>query len=305
MPEYAYDMRCISPLTIRNPSNSKEFISVPCGKCVYCRMNKANAWAYRLRQERKSSVCSYFLTLTYSDEHLTYNDIGNPILVREDVTKFLKRFRFYLDKVQVKVRYYGCGEYGGETARPHYHVLLFFDKLIGFDQVSASIYDAWQMGLYELSAVNDQRIHYTCKYMVKQVDFIEELDLVKPFSFMSRRPAIGYALLDNPSVRRRVRHDANMMIFDDRHYLWLPRYYQLKLLPTNCPSNPENCSPKTHAFSKFIKNLVQGKIKQLLVNEGVKEEYEREKKEKKYGEGVYFDQLLQSQMKHMDDLEKD
>lgn len=54
-----------------------------------------------------------FITLTYDDEHLP---LGMS-LVPKDLQDFLKRFRSRI--APIKVRYYGVGEYGDQTQRPH------------------------------------------------------------------------------------------------------------------------------------------------------------------------------------------
>lgn len=49
-----------------------------------------------------------------------------PYLCKRDVQLFLKRLRKYLDKYEgQKIRYFVTGEYGPESFRPHFHILLF------------------------------------------------------------------------------------------------------------------------------------------------------------------------------------
>lgn len=67
---------------------------------------------------------SSFLTLTYSDENLPRTKgEGLPTLSPRDLQLWLKRFRKALSPS--KVRYYAVGEYGDETERPHYHLVVF------------------------------------------------------------------------------------------------------------------------------------------------------------------------------------
>lgn len=59
-----------------------------------------------------------YITLTYNDDHLPpYGSLN-----REDIQKFFKRLR---KRTRSKIRYYQCGEYGGETFRPHHHAIIF------------------------------------------------------------------------------------------------------------------------------------------------------------------------------------
>ena len=64
-------------------------ILAPCGKCYNCRLNRARDWTIRTIHEYSrpefSRTFMYFLTLTYSDEH-----IGNNSLEYRDVQLFLK-----------------------------------------------------------------------------------------------------------------------------------------------------------------------------------------------------------------------
>lgn len=287
-------MRCISPMTIRHPSKPREFITVPCGKCVYCRLNRANSWAYRLRQEFKNSVSAWFCTLTYRPECLTYNDFGNPILLKDDLKKFFKRLRYYCKKFGSNVRYYGCGEYGSISARPHYHLILFMDVPVHQEWIEAAVADAWKLGFKEITPLCDERIHYTVKYMAKEVDFIEELGLVKPFSLMSLKPAIGSNLLNNKSVVSRVKR-GNFVVFDNNHTLWMPRYYINKLLPVNTPSKPDNVSSRIDYKSRKIKEMVQKQVIRLDINNFKKEMYKKNQYDKKHGDGEYDKYVRESQ----------
>lgn len=52
-----------------------------------------------------------------------------PILYKNDIQRFLKRLRFYIDaNFGCKVRYFAVGEYGTHALRPHWHLLLFHDS---------------------------------------------------------------------------------------------------------------------------------------------------------------------------------
>lgn len=65
-----------------------------------------------------------FLTLTYSDENLTF--VSTPpsaTLIPKDLQNFLKRFRKWQEPN--RVRFYAVGEYGDDTQRPHYHAAIF------------------------------------------------------------------------------------------------------------------------------------------------------------------------------------
>lgn len=64
-----------------------------------------------------------FVTLTYTDQALAFGANGLATLEPKHLQDWLKRLRKKL--VPLKLRYYAVGEYGDESWRPHYHVVLF------------------------------------------------------------------------------------------------------------------------------------------------------------------------------------
>ena len=103
---------------------------IPCGKCIGCRLDKANDWATRCTAEAKQWKTNCFITLTYNDEKIPKNNS----LRKKDLKDFWKRLRYYhkgiekrywKGKEEYPIRYFSCGEYGGQTGRPHYHAGIF------------------------------------------------------------------------------------------------------------------------------------------------------------------------------------
>ena len=109
---------CTKPHLIFDKVHSV-YMEVPCRMCMECRLNYTREWAMRICNEANSYDNNCFLTLTFNDEHLP-ND--NSIHKR-DLQLFVKRLRKAL--VGKKIRYFGCGEYGGKFGRPHYHIIIF------------------------------------------------------------------------------------------------------------------------------------------------------------------------------------
>jgi hypothetical protein len=95
----------------------------PCGSCHPCRIHKQQEWVIRCLHEAARYPVNTFITLTYDNEHLPAG--GN--LCKRDWQLFIDRLRkHYRYNFDVpNVRYFGCGEYGGQTKRPHYHAILF------------------------------------------------------------------------------------------------------------------------------------------------------------------------------------
>ena len=114
-------MNCTSPFRIYSSSAKLDYIEVPCGRCINCRINRTREWTMRLIQESDSWTNTIFVTLTYQDTALPV-DSG---LHKEDLQKFFKRLRKDLSYENRKIKYYACGEYGDLRKRPHYHAIIF------------------------------------------------------------------------------------------------------------------------------------------------------------------------------------
>lgn len=81
-----------------------------CGTCAECMAEKANNWLVRNYYEEKAHEKKCFITLTYAK---------NPkILIKKHLQDFIKRLRKKLEPI--KIRYFGCGEYGTLKGRPHF-----------------------------------------------------------------------------------------------------------------------------------------------------------------------------------------
>lgn len=151
---------CVAPLRTKYRDVNNNFIDAPCGKCWQCLERRASGWAERIRIELNVCDSAHFVTLTYSDENVPYITNEWPIqtLVKRDLQLFFKRLRKMTRK---KIIYYAVGEYGDQTERPHYHIILF--------NANPTIVDkAWTLGLTHYGKVEDGSIMYTLKYMQKR-----------------------------------------------------------------------------------------------------------------------------------------
>lgn len=183
-PITAYRSREFNPETKRygltfNPLkalNSTHSIRVPCGKCTGCRLERSRQWAVRCMHEASLHDRNCFLTLTYSNEHLPVDYSVH----QRDLQLFMKRLR----KVAFPqlIKFYGCGEYGEENLRPHYHVLIF-----GYDPPDKVVYETtsqghklylskqmqacWQdQGMVTVGALTYQTASYTARYTMKKIN---------------------------------------------------------------------------------------------------------------------------------------
>lgn len=161
-----------------------------CGKCVECQKAYSNEWALRLYHEKQYYYYTFFLTLTYDNDHCPL------MLVKKDIQDFILRL-----KKEVDFRYFLCGEYGGTTARPHYHVLVFTDEIEPFGLFnptafkyasSALVARLWPYGFHSIETkVEFATLRYVAKYMQKARGANLPSGFQKPFLLMSHKPYIG------------------------------------------------------------------------------------------------------------------
>lgn len=194
---------------------AKHEVTVPCGQCGFCAATRRSDWAIRLMFERKLHRDSKFVTLTYADPHLKWHN-GQPQLHREHVQLFLKRVR----KEGYELRYYGVGEYGSRTFRPHYHLLLFGDV------PEEVIRRQWIHGQVHIGNVTEQSVMYCLSYMINKNDWRMSKGRVRVFNMMSQ--GIGKNYLSKAMVAWHKSGRKNYAIIngEKRH---LPRYYKNKI----------------------------------------------------------------------------
>lgn len=202
-------MGCYHPIEINvKPKTSKLSypMNVGCGNCLGCRADQARDWTHRLLHESHMHEHSWFVTLTYDEEHLPENSNLNP----QDFRRFIKTLR-----KRTPLRYFGVGEYGSQTQRPHYHALLygpeFLDRHTATNHRGTKVWrsetldTAWNRGLTEIGTLTPASAAYCAGYIQKKLgktkdaqdhlrvdpDTGELIEFVTEFSRMSLRPAIG------------------------------------------------------------------------------------------------------------------
>lgn len=105
---------------------------------------------------------------------------GVNTLVRKDLTNYIKRIRQNMvrnnDKRQIKVIY--CGEYGGQTKRSHYHLII-----LGLTKEETKMYskEAWKYGIQDIGALGNGGIRYLIDYINKSQDYKERNELYKKY----------------------------------------------------------------------------------------------------------------------------
>ena len=156
-----------------------------------CRINKQRVWSSRIQLESYFHSQSIFVTLTYSDENVPINAAGDHILKKSDLTKFIKRLRKSYSSQNSTFRFFACGEYGEQTQRPHYHIILFG---VGVD-AERLIEQKWQHGFHQVSELTPERCSYIAQYTIKKMTQPESRGLngrTPEYATMSTRPGVGH-----------------------------------------------------------------------------------------------------------------
>lgn len=156
-----------------------------CGQCLPCRINRRRLWTWRMFYESQLHSANCFVTLTYDEAHLP------PLrsVVPTDLKLWLKRLRTAVEPR--RFRFFAVGEYGDESARPHYHAILF-----GLGIADSEVIDrVWQgRGLTATFEFNEYTAQYTAGYTVKKLTKKDDPRLGgrhPEFARMSLRPGIG------------------------------------------------------------------------------------------------------------------
>lgn len=199
---------CLNPFV-------KNGVGHGCGQCLPCRVNKRRQWTSRIKLEALCHQDNAFLTLTYAQEHLPTSTSRSggfeiPTLNPKDLQDWLKRLREAHQPL--KLRFFAVGEYGDDTHRPHYHVVLFnfrgclrsrTRRAFGTSKPDPAnccdrcrlVLSTWPKGNIELGELNAKTASYVAAYTVKKLTAWDDrrLDGQHPeFARMSLRPGIGH-----------------------------------------------------------------------------------------------------------------
>ena len=181
-------------------------VTIPCGQCIGCRLERSRQWAIRCIHEASMfGNKNVFVTLTYrkeclpEDGSLDYRHF--QLFMKKLRKKFVPKCPFASDTEEREawlreheIRFYMCGEYGDENGRPHYHAILFNcqfeDKYYwrktptGYRQYRSKILDGcfkgtsevdpeasplWIYGNAEFADVSFKSCAYVARYIMKKV----------------------------------------------------------------------------------------------------------------------------------------
>lgn len=144
-----------------------------CGQCMPCRIKRRRLWVHRNLLESRLHGDSSFLTLTYNEEE--YEKLAPTYSL--DFThhhNFIQTLRRKFKTAPI--RYYGVGEYGERSGRPHFHYILYgFPACSGHDcrkekfrcQACSIAHSSWGKGHIYLGDVTKDSIAYVAGYVTK------------------------------------------------------------------------------------------------------------------------------------------
>jgi len=215
-PMQGYRSRADNKTIVFNPRDGwiDRPITIPCGQCVGCRLERSRQWAVRCVHEASLHEDNCFITLTYNNESLPEDGSLNKKHFQDFMKRLRKKFK------NKKIRYYHCGEYGDKNFRPHYHAIIFGlefqdQKLFTVNNgeklyTSETLEKIWPFGFSTIGNVTFESAAYVARYVMKKVNgknaknHYERIDsntgeiynLIPEYNTMSRRPGIAAGWFD-------------------------------------------------------------------------------------------------------------
>lgn len=276
------DFLTYGPMTGPNYIEMPFYTEIGCGQCRGCRIDHSREWAARMICEQQYHEQSWFLTLTYDDDHLdtiqTYYpdvDTGEAVpaltLNFDDLQDFIKRLRWHQDYYKPgspKIVYYACGEYGDETFRPHFHMIAydllldesdleFYKKdKMGFPMFKCKkLVDIWKHGYVVVCPVTFASAAYVARYCTKKLNgdyskFYDIMNLVPPASRMSLKPGIGYQYYQDHKDKI-YEYDRLIVKAADRGLELMPPRYFDKLYALDNPDHFDRLRSRRIEISTF------------------------------------------------------
>lgn len=249
---------CLSPIhrSYVNYLGQRKSVACPCGKCLECVRQYQNDWSYRLSAEACDWEYTYFITLTYDNEHLPLSQVSDldkiskvnqhlqrfiqsspdrlkfahnpsnefiwhvigangiyadsscsvPCVVVEHIQLYIKRLREDLRRKynhKGLIKFFSCSEYGPQTFRPHYHLLIFSHLPQGL--ILPLINDKWKFGEVKSKKIDyDHNVNgditsvagyvskYVCKPYLFESPWVNYDCVPRPFRLMSKGIGLRY-----------------------------------------------------------------------------------------------------------------
>ena len=225
---------------------------------------------FRLDQEKDNSKFYFWLTLTYSDDHVPRFNDGEMCFSKVHCRDFFEKIRKRYEKHGHKFKHFLVSEYGPEaTHRPHYHCLLMVyndftpeqNFLVRKEMREFLIHDCWRYGHVQEKAYHGGVLKYLTKYCCKP-ELSGEQHTMSPFTLISR--GIGLSLLDRiPDAHKKQMIDRLDFTYSyNGGKIQLPRYYVDRILPHSLQDVRDSIiSGDWESFEKLkdIRNRLQQK----------------------------------------------
>lgn len=230
-------MQCTDPIRITKNLDVKDYpdgLSVPCGKCLSCRIKKRSEWTTRLIHEHAYWQDAMFVTLTYNEETIPYSpNTGYTTVKKEALQKFFKRLRKNCNR---KIKHFSVGEYGDEFDRAHYHSIIFGLNYLNEEDRKYVKY-SWQncdwdnhnINTNAFGSVTGHSIRYVAQYIDKlftgsmaEAEYCEK-DREPVFRLVSNGIGLKFALNNQEQLKKNKYTTINGVPVS------LPRYYINKL----------------------------------------------------------------------------
>lgn len=228
--------QCLRPLHIKidDEGHTRQ---VPCGRCNACLVRSRMEWTFRLAEEQRQAASSFFVTLTYDNEHIpisTSVDVATGVVAYHgavdvrDCQLFVKRLRKALSPV--KLRFYLVSEYGPNTFRPHYHMCAFLDEALSRDEFDSLVRDAWPSPNITVSSITPERIRYVTEYCLTRNSVPGYYR--RNFRLVSRNPGIGASYVPRMTDWHLREVEKRFDCLDkDGNHCNMPRFYREKIYP--------------------------------------------------------------------------
>lgn len=240
-----------------------QYLEVPCGQCIGCRLDHAKLWADRMMLEVPYHKHCWFITLTYNDNSIPVNNIDEngevrttvglsnmvdeysvTTLRKKDFQDFIKRLRRYVEYHKIPdspCRYFACGEYGDNTRRPHMHAIIFgleIPDLVPFSKnengdvlyTSEMLSKIWSVGFVTIGECTWNTCDYVARYVIKKQKGVNKelsdcYSFESEFALMSRKPGIGrmYYEDNKDSI---FEYDHIYLDGDNTRQLAIPKYFE-------------------------------------------------------------------------------
>lgn len=237
-----------------------------------------------------------FVTLTYADEFLPSDMSVHP----RHLQLFLKRLRKRFG--EGRIRFYGVGEYGDQTQRPHYHLALFGFPACSFIYSRYSrevvnccrwcdmVRDTWAMGNIFIGQLEAESSHYIAGYVIKKMTAPDDPRLkgrYPEFARMSLRPGIGAGMMDETAstlmfheLEKRLADVPSALRHGDKE-LPLGRYLRRRLRERigREPGEPKEVQIERNSRLLALYNLYEGDTSRAVAQYEVERSIEKEQNE--------------------------